>query len=81
MENAAGSRLLGKPGDPAVAVLMGSNAPPREAGGLRGQRAWGGHGDVSGGEPYPPLPDRHPTWQQQGARGAETQHGFCISVL
>lgn len=42
MENAAGSRLLGKPGDPAVAVLMGSNAPPREAGGLRGQRAWGG---------------------------------------
>ena len=30
---------------------------------------------------YPPLPGCHPTWQQQGGRGAETQHGFCISVL
>lgn len=32
-------------------------------------------------KPYPPLPDCHPTWQQRGNRGAETQHGFCVNVL
>lgn len=61
----------------------GSTLPGQQGGfkerqmALRGSRA----GDITGGEPYPPLPDRHPTWQQQGGRGAETRHGFCISVL